>query len=210
MVALMTVRRSCLVWLILLLPAGQSLAQEGGAKKRSKVAVPSITLPALGEIPKAEGVTRPAVDKLSTEPTVSSVSATYSIAKVQHAKSFVHSRAGLLAMGGAIDSVNLSGKPPTIEKFSTAIRVKSPQKVNTSIEVAILDPRGESAMSSAGQLRFRGAKGDEVDYVIDWDPVPCRFSGDFQVVVRVAGQPMGTWPLKVVEAKGPKVVEPKT
>ena len=54
-------------------------------------------------------------------------------------------------------------------------------------------------MSAAGELRFRGTKGDEVDYVVDWDAVPCRWAGDFLVAVRVAGQPMGTWPLKVVE-----------
>ena len=58
--------------------------------------------------------------------------------------------------------------------------------------------------------RFRGPKGDEVDYVIEWDPVPCRFSGDFQVVVRVGGQPMGTWPLKVVEIAANKAAQPKT
>ncbi len=201
--------RALAVVLVFVFPDSEILAQDG-AKPRRKVDVPSITLPPLGDIPKADGVTRPAVEKLGAEPTVSTVSATYSVAKVQHAKSFFRSRAGLLAMGGAIDSINLSGKPPTTEKFTTAIRVKSPQKINAPIEVAVLDPRGEIAMSSSGEVRFRGTKGDEVDYLIDWDPVPCRFSGDFQVVVRVAGQPMGTWPLKVVEAKTLKPVEPKT
>jgi hypothetical protein len=98
----------------------------------------------------------------------------------------------------------LSGKPLTTEKFSTAIRVKSPQRVNARIEIAIVDFRGDMVMSSAGELRFRGAKGDEVDYTVDWDPVPWRAAGDraagdFQVVVRVAGQPMGLWPLTLVE-----------
>jgi hypothetical protein len=93
----------------------------------------------------------------------------------------------------------LSGKPPTIEKFSTAIRVQSPQKVDARIEIAIVDFRGEVVMSSAGELRFRGAKGEEVDYTVDWDAVPWRSAGDFQVVVRVAEQPMGLWPLTLVE-----------
>jgi hypothetical protein len=206
----MTVHRSLVLWLVLVLPGGKSLAQEASAKQRSKVEVPKIAMPALGEIPKAEGVTAPAVDKLAAEPTVPSVSATYEIAKVQHAKSFVRTRAGLLAMGGAIDTVNLAGKPPATEKFSTVIRVKSPQKLNTSIEVEILDPRGETAMSSAGQLHFPRTKSDEAEYVIDWASVPCRFSGDFQVVVRVAGQRMGTWPLRVVETRELKPVESKT
>ena len=202
-------RACCCVVLLFVLCGSETLAEEA-TKVSHKVDVPSISLPPLGDIPKAEGVTQPAVEKLGAEPTVSTVSATYAVAKLQHAKTFIRSRAGLLAMGGVIDSINLSGKPPSTQRFSTAIRVKSPQRMNAPIEVAVLDPRGEIAMSSRGEVRFRGIKGDEVDYVVDWDSVPCRFSGDFQVVVRVAGQPMGTWPLKVVEVTAPKAVEPKT
>lgn len=202
--------RACCAVVLLFILCGSEIFAEDSAKVSRKVDVPSISLPPLSDIPKADGVTRPAVEKLGAEPTVSTVSATYSVAKIQHAKTFVRSRAGLIAMGGAIDSINLSGKPPTTEKFSTVIRVKSPQRMNAPIEVAVLDPRGETALSSRGEVRFRGPKGDEVDYVIDWDPVPCRFSGDFQVVVRVGGQPMGTWPLKVVEVAGNKAAPPKT
>jgi hypothetical protein len=77
--------------------------------------------------------------------------------------------------------------------------VKSPQKVNATVEVLVLDPRGNVAMSASGELRFRQAKGDEVDYLIDWDAVPSRWAGDFLVAVRVAGKPIGSWPLKVIE-----------
>jgi len=56
-------------------------------------------------------------------------------------------------------------------------------------------------MAASGELSFRTVKGDEVDYLVDWDPVPLRGGGDFQVLIKVAGQPMGTWPLKVVEQK---------
>jgi hypothetical protein len=53
----------------------------------------------------------------------------------------------------------------------------------------------------AGEVNFRALKGHETDYLVDWDPVPWRTGGDFQVQVRVAGQPMGSWPLQMVEQK---------
>jgi hypothetical protein len=189
--------RSGALILALLLLRGEALAQ--ASRPRPAVIVPSITLPALREIPKAEGITRPPVEKVAVEPTVKSVAATYRVTRLQHARSFLQARVGPLPIGGTLTAVNLSGKPPTIEKFSTAIRVQSPQKVDARIEIAIVDFRGEVVMSSAGELRFRGAKGDEVDYTVDWDPVPWRSAGDFQVVVRVAEQPMGLWPLTLVE-----------
>jgi hypothetical protein len=192
----MLVRSGALI-LALLLLRGEALAQ--APKPRPAVTVPSITLPALREIPKTEGIIRPPVEKVAVEPTVKSVAATYRVTKLQHARSFLQARVGPLPIGGTLTAVNLSGKPPTIEKFSTAIRVQSPQKVDARIEIAIVDFRGEVVMSSAGELRFRGAKGEEVDYTVDWDAVPWRSAGDFQVVVRVAEQPMGLWPLTLVE-----------
>jgi hypothetical protein len=44
-------------------------------------------------------------------------------------------------------------------------------------------------------------KQDEVDYMVDWDPTPTRAGGDFKVLIRIGGQVMGTWPLKVVAQK---------
>jgi len=194
--------RSGAVIFALLFLRSEALAE--GSKPRPAVSVPTITLPALRDLPNAEGMKRPAVEKGASEPTVSNVPATYRVVKLQHARSFLQARVGPLPVGGTLTSINLSGKPLTTEKFSTAIRVKSPQRVNARIEIAIVDFRGDMVMSSAGELRFRGAKGDEVDYTVDWDPVPWRAAGDraagdFQVVVRVAGQPMGLWPLTLVE-----------
>jgi hypothetical protein len=177
----MLVRSGALI-LALLLLRGEALAQ--ASRPRPAVTVPSITLPALREIPKAEGISRPPVEKVAVEPTVKSVAATYRVTRLQHARSFLQARVGPLPIGGTLTAVNLSGKPPTIEKFSTAIRVQSPQKVDARIEIAIVDFRGEVVMSSAGELRFRGAKGEEVDYTVDWDAVPWR---------------SGLWPLTLVE-----------
>jgi len=190
-------KKICALTIVALVVSAAALA-EGAGKKPKSPDVSSITLPPLAEIPTADGISPPAAERLAPEPSAPS-SPVYSVTKIQHAKSFLLSRLGPLPTGGAIDRVHLEGKPPSFEKFSTAVRVKSPQKVNAMIEVLVLDPRGDVAMSAAGELRFRGAKGDEVDYVVDWDAVPCRWAGDFLVAVRVGGQPMGTWPLKVVE-----------
>ena len=185
--------------IVALVASAAALAESAGKKPNPRPDVSSIALPPLGEIPTADGLSPSPPERLAPEPKTAPSSAVYAVTKIQHAKSFFLSRLGPLPVGGAIDRVHLGGKPPSTEKFSTAVRVKSPQKVNAVIEVLVLDPRGDVAMSSAGELRFRGAKGDEVDYVVEWDAVPCRWSGDFLVAVRVAGQPMGTWPLKVVE-----------
>ncbi len=85
------------------------------------------------------------------------------------------------------------------ERFTTAVRLKSPQRASAPIELALLDPRGDTALSASGEVSFKTVKGDEVDYLVDWDPVPLRAGGDFQLLIRIAGQPMGTWPLKIVE-----------
>lgn len=189
-----------LVSLLLAQADGSSGAPDAGAtRKADRPKAPSINVPTFSALPKADGATQPAAEKPASHPSAASFSATYSIVKVQHAKTFVRSPAGLLAMGGNLDAIPLSGKPPATAKFTTAVRVKSPQRANAPIDLTILDPRGDTAMSASGELSFRTVKGDEVDYLVDWDPVPLRGGGDFQVLIRVAGQPMGTWPLKVVE-----------
>jgi len=192
-------RKKIFALTIVALAVSAAALAESASKKPKSPDVSSIALPPLAEIPKADGISPPAAERLAPEPTSAPSAAVYQVTKIQHAKSFLLSRLGPLPAGGAIDRVHLGGKPPSFEKFSTAVRVKSPQKVNAMIEVLVLDPRGDVAMSAAGELRFRGAKGDEVDYVVDWDATPCRWAGDFLVAVRVNGQPMGTWPLKVVE-----------
>jgi hypothetical protein len=188
--------------LLCLTVAWSTLAEDGGKRSSSsKVQAPTISMPALGALPSTEGLTATKAEKLVREPTVSPESASYSVVKIQHAKAFARSGGGLQPVGGAISAVQLTGKPPSTPKFSTVIRVKSPEKSNLPIQVEILDGRGEVALSVAGEVSFRGVKGHEADYQVDWDPVPLRMGGDFQVRVRVAGQPMGNWPFQVLEEK---------
>jgi hypothetical protein len=169
-------------------------------KKSSNVKVPSFTLPNMGEVPKGEGLQKPKADAPPPGPsTARPADATYTVTKVQFAKQFVHGPNGQQPVQ-PFTSVALRGSPLTTEKFSSLVKVKCPQKVNAPIERVVLDPRGDTAMSASGELVFKGATTDEVDYLVDWDPTPTRAGGKFQLLVRIAGQPMGSWPL-VVEQK---------
>lgn len=162
-------------------------------------------------IPKGEGLEKkkdgaPAQQESSVTP----LNATYSIVRVLHGKSFNRTPAGAQPTA-PFEGVKLAGDPPTSEKFTTIVRVKCPQRVNTSIDVAILDPRGETMMEvQAGQLNFKGLKSDEVDYTVDWDPTPLPGGGQYQTLVRVGGTPMGSTPLKVMAppAKAAEVKQP--
>ncbi|HVE85590.1 MAG TPA: hypothetical protein VND93_22205 [Myxococcales bacterium] len=177
-----------------------ALAADPAAKKKPAVKVPSFTLPSMGEVPKADGLQKQKADAAPAGPSaVRGQDATYTVTKVMFAKQFVYG-AGGQAPVAPFTSVALRGSPLTTEKFSSLVKVKCPQKVNAPIEIAILDPRGDTAMSASGELVFKGATTDEVEYLVDWDPTPARAGGKFQLLVRVGGQPMGSWPL-VVEQK---------
>lgn len=126
--------------------------------------------------------------------------ATYDVVKVQHAKSFMRSPTGATAKGGELQEIALTGNPPSTEEFSTIIRVKSTARNNVPIEVAIVDPRGDTVMSSpTGTVVFFGSKQDEVDYQIDWASTALRGGGEYKVLIRVANEVKGTWPLKVAQ-----------
>jgi len=169
-------------------------------KKPSNVKVPSFTLPSMGEVPKGEGLQKAKADAPPPGPSATRpADATYTVTKVAFAKQFVHGPGGQQPVQ-PFTSVALRGSPLTTEKFSSLVKVKCPQKVNAPIELAVLDPRGDTAMSASGELVFKGATTDEVEYLVDWDPTPARAGGKFQLLVRVGGQPMGSWPL-VVEQK---------
>jgi len=169
-----------------------ALGDDGGTKR-----APPLSVPPLGEIPKPEGLKPPQPER-PMEAT-SREESQFSVVKIEHAKAFKASGAGHLPVGAALAAIPLAGKPPATEKFSTLIRVRSPQKTNAPIQVAITDPRGDPLMSATGELSFRGAKGEEADYLVDWDPTPCRSGGAYQVTVRVAGKELGSWPLRVLE-----------
>jgi hypothetical protein len=178
----------------------RSLASDGGTQSpKTKVKAPSIAMPTFSDIPKADDLKSPNAEK-PERPREGSAGAgpRYSVVKVEHARAFRETAPGLATAAEPLQSVELSGNPLTTGRFATMVRVKSPQKLGAPIKVDILDPRGEVALSSTGELSFRGLKGDEANYLVEWDPTPCRTGGDYRLTVRVSGEDLGSWPLKFV------------
>ena len=182
-------RTSILLACVLSWPA---VGDDGGTKR-----APLVTVPPLGEIPNPEGL-KPAQPERPTEAT-SRGEPQFFIVKIEHAKAFKTSSTGHTPVGQPLAAISLSGKPPATQRFSTLVRVRSSQKSNAPIRIAITDARGESLMAASGELSFKSAKGGEAEYVVDWDPTPCRFGGAYQVAVQVAGQELGSGPLQVLE-----------
>lgn len=179
-------------------PAKKASAAKTPAK--AKLEVPKIDLSGLGEIPKGEGMQSRKAETADLAPQFGdSETVKYDVVGIGHAKSFTRSAKGLMPVGGMLRSIALEGKPPTTQAFSTVVRVRSSRVGDASIEIVVLDPSGDTALSGSGLLRFKSA-GSNTDWVIDWEPTPRPKSGTYQVLVRVAGRPMGTWPLEVVVA----------
>ncbi len=124
----------------------------------------------------------------------------YTVVRVLHGKGFMRAPDGAKP-SSPFPQVTVSGNPLATEKFSSVIRVKSPAKKNTRIEVAILDQRGDTVMEASGEIRF--GTGDEAEWQVDWEPTGVRNPGEFQVLVRIGGNPLGTFPLRLVAANAP-------
>lgn len=177
-----------------------SAAQENPPKKlvgTKKVSAPKLDLPTFTDLPKDQQLQKPKTDPEQTAPSSARADESYTVVKVQHARSFLRSPDGAKPTA-PFSQVNLVGPPPlTSEKFSSIIRVKSPAKRSAHIEVAILDTRGDTLMEADGELSFRTS--DETEWSVDWSPTTMRTAGEFQVLVRIAGNPIGTYPIKFAE-----------
>jgi hypothetical protein len=181
---------------------GLSLASPAGAgdtkaSPKGKAKAPMFTMPALDGLPQGKGLIAPKAEKLGTDPKASGASGTYEVVRIQHAKAFQRSGGTTLPVL-PLEEIAVMGNPPTSEKFTTVLRIKSPQRASAPIDVVILDARGDTAMSASGKLAFSDTGGEEGEFTVDWDPTPMRAGGQFSMLVRVAGQPLGTFPLKVV------------
>jgi hypothetical protein len=179
-----------------------ALSLSGWAAGSSKPAKQKFDVPNLGlgnvggEIPKADDLKKPETGSQDLGLKSSAKDVKYQVVKVEHATDFTGGPHGGKAVG-PLEAVVLSGEPPTLQKFATRVRVKASARVNAPIELVILDARGDTALSGNGEVVF--GQGDEADYLMDWAPVARPSGGDYKVLVRIAGQPMGTWPLKVVK-----------
>ena len=150
-------------------------------------------------LPTGEGLEKPKEKAVQSGPTTVATDAQYVVVSVVHGKSFLRTATGAKS-STPFEQVATEGTPSVTEKFSTVVRVRCISKVNASIDVVILDPRSDTLMEASGELFFRAQKDPELDWTVDWDHTSLpRGPGNYQVLIRVAGQPMGTFPLKIAE-----------
>lgn len=182
-----------------LLSSAAGLAASPGsktAKASAPTTAPKLEIPKLSPIPKADGAV--ATQPVAAQETLKTAgaSAQYSVVSVHHLKRGDSGNAPL-------SEIAISGSPPSTPLFRSVIRVKCSQKMGAPIEVVVLDPRSDTVMTASGQFHFatgkkgKGAGDYETEYTVDWEPTPWPRGGAFRLLVRVAGQPMGTWPLTV-------------
>ncbi len=169
-------------------------------KATKKESAPKLDLgiPTFGELPKDQKL-ESARDKReeAQSPTAVRADEGFSVVRVVHGKGFIKSPDGAKP-SAPFPQVTASGPPWQTEKFSSVIRVKSPAKKGARIEVAILDTRDDTVMEASGELFFRG--GEETEWQVDWDASGVRTPGEFKLLVRVGGNPLGTFPFKVAPA----------
>jgi hypothetical protein len=199
---ILTVPRVSIVFLMPFMGVALAFAEGVPNQKNQAPSKPKIdvSLPTFDSIPKAEGL------KKGEQPEAAQLAgqvreAKYQVVRIQHARAFVRKGAGSTPVGSELKAISLSGRPLLTEKFTTLVRVKSAGKVAAPIDVSVVDNLGDPVFSASGQLSYRGTRTDEVDYLVDWDPTPVRAPGDFRVLVRVAGELIGSYPLPAVEAK---------
>lgn len=189
-----------------------ALAEEPKKLKGSKKeTAPKLDLgmPKFGDIPKDQKLeSAKGIDNTQQGPTGAKAEDGYKVVSVIHGKAFIRA-AGGSRPSAPYPQVNVTASNPySTEKFSSIVRVKSPGKKNTSVELVILDTRGDTVMDANGQLRFP-TNSDETEWQVDWEPSGIRAPGEFQVLVRVGGNPLGTFPLKVALPEAAPAPAPK-
>lgn len=179
-------------------PKGKSDA--GTGKQKLDLGLPK----SFNALPSGEDMEKPKEKATQQAPTTTTSNAEYSVVRVVHGKSFLRTPEGAKA-AAPFEQVPTEGNPPTTEKFSTVVRVRCTQKTNAPIDVVILDPRSDTLMEASGEIHFRGAKEMEVDYTVDWERTQLpRGTGAYQVLIRVGGAPLGTFPLKIADPPAKK------
>lgn len=193
----MRMLRTLLVVALSLSGAAQAGAPKLKVTKKESAPKIDLGLPTFNQLPTDQKLEQVKEKTTQQAPSAARAEEGYSVVRVAHGRGFLRGPDGAKP-AAPFEQVTASGNPLTTERFSTVVRVKSPAKKTTRIEVAVLDFRDDTVMESSGELRF--ANGDEADWQVDWDPSGVRGPGTFQVLVRVGGNPLGTFPLKVVVA----------
>jgi hypothetical protein len=198
--------RSLSLLLCALLVCPLASASEGKAaapgRGTARARVPDLGLGNLGAIPKGDGLEASRPQGLESALRAPEAQARYELVGVAHARGVTAAAGASRPRGAWLERVALQGQPARLEAFTTVVKVRCAARRQAPIEVVVLDAQGDTVMSASGALSFAATPGDVAEYVVDWEPTACRAPGAFQVLVRVAGQPLGTAPLSVV-ASGP-------
>ena len=191
-----------LIAAVMILTGSLALAADPKPKPKQKL---DLGMPkTFNALPSGENMEKPTEKSSQQVPTTTATNAEYTVVRVAHGKSFTRTPEGAKP-AAPFDQVPTEGNPPTTEKFSTVIRVRCTQKTNAPIDVVILDPRNDTLMEASGEIFFRGQKEMEVDYTVDWERTQLpRGTGAYNVLVRVAGAPKGTFPLKIADPPAKK------
>jgi hypothetical protein len=182
------VRSKAVMWALAATCAFSAWAQapQAKAKPKGKPAAPMFSVPSFQALPAADGLKQKKNETTGERPkAIAAEDPVYSVVSIKHAS----------AGGAPLTSLSLTGAPPTTERFRSTVRVKCPQKVSAPIEVVLLDARQDTVMRAEGQLTYRANTHEETEYTVDWEPTRWPTAGEFRMLVRVAGQALGSWPL---------------
>jgi hypothetical protein len=193
---------SLLLCALLLCPlASASEGKPAPGRGAARARAPDLGLGNLGAIPKGDGLEASSGPQgLESALRAPEAQARYELVGVAHARGVTAAAGTSRPRGAWLERVALQGQPARLEAFTTVVKVRCAARRQAPIEVVVLDPQGDTLMSASGALSFAATPGDVTEYVVDWEPTACRAPGAFQVLVRVAGQPLGTAPLSVVAA----------
>ena len=201
MVRLMRMPRTLILAALSLALVAQAADPKLKGSKKEAAPKLDLGLPTFKDIPKDQKLEKPKDPADAQQgPSAVRVDEGYTVVSVLHGKGFIRGPQGAKP-STPFPQVTVAGNPLATEKFSSVIRIKSPAKKNTRIEVAILDQRSDTVMEASGEIRF--GTGDEAEWQVDWEPTGIRNPGEFQVLVRIGGNPLGTFPLKVAAAAAP-------
>jgi hypothetical protein len=189
--------RTHLASAVALFCAVSSLAADPAPKSTKPGKAPKIQfdVPKFEAIPKGELKSAVPVEAASS-PSEKHRDEAVSLVSILHGKSFIRTPAGA-APSAPFAQVKISpGNPFQTEKFSTVVRVKNPSKRRVSVEVALLDSRGDTVMEAKGQLAFQT---EVAEWTADWDATNVRGPGEYQVLVRLDGNPQTPTSLKLAQ-----------
>ncbi len=175
-----------------------SLSLMAQAEKPPKGSAPKLDLgvPEFKSIPKDQKLEGPAVKNEPQLMPSTPTDLTYSVVRVVHSKGFLRGPDGAKP-AFPLSQITVSGTPLVTERFATVVRAKCTAKRNSRIDVSIVGPRNETLMEASGDLIF-GKKNDEAEWQVDWESTSVRNPGTFQVLVRIGGNPVGSFPLEFV------------